>query len=290
MANYKHTAQAGDTFNTLAKQYYNDELAADALASFNKMKVSAAIAEAFEITIPERIHVLEKITKENGKPVAHVKEVNANILLTAEQLKNISGASDATVQKYLQHFNTVMAKMEINTPLRMAHFLAQVCHESGGLKDTEELASGEDYEGRKILGNTQAGDGKKFKGRGLIQITGRTNYKKFGDYVGQDFTINNNWKKLASDPFLAAEGAGWFWQIYCASGWGSCNSFADNDDVLHITLAINGGFNGLYDRLNFLSTAYDTFNIIDVKDRIKAVFDKMTDTLKKIKGNYSGTF
>ena len=79
MANHKHIVKSGDTFDTLAKQYYNDDTIAKILASFNKMDPAVALADATEVNIPERLHVLEKTTSEDGKPVAHLKVVRATI-------------------------------------------------------------------------------------------------------------------------------------------------------------------------------------------------------------------
>ena len=138
---------------------------------------------------------------------------------------------------------------QINTPLRQAHFLAQLGHESGGLRYTAELASGTSYEGRADLGNTQPGDGPRFKGRGLIQITGRTNYTKYGNDRGQDYITDLNPNQLATDPNIAADCSGWFWATR------HLNELADNDDLLTITKRINGGTNGLNDRARRLKLA-----------------------------------
>ena len=131
---------------------------------------------------------------------------------------------------------------QINTPLRQAHFLAQLGHESGSLRYTAELASGAAYEGRTDLGNTQPGDGTRFKGRGLIQITGRTNYTKYGADRGQDYITGVNPNLLATDPNMAADCSGWFWATR------HLNELADNDDLVTITKRINGGTNGYPDR------------------------------------------
>jgi putative chitinase len=133
-----------------------------------------------------------------------------------------------------------MERYEINTPRRQAAFLAQIAHESGSLRYVEEIASGEAYEGRADLGNTEPGDGKRFKGRGLIQITGRTNYKAVGDALGFDFIKEPEKLEL---PGAASYSAAWFWDSR------NLNRHADIDGFQTITRKINGGLNGYDDRL-----------------------------------------
>lgn len=134
----------------------------------------------------------------------------------------------------------------LNTPLRQAHFLAQLAHESAGFTTTEEFASGAAYEGRKDLGNTQRGDGKRFKGRGLIQLTGRSNYKTYGQKLGVD---------LVTDPTLAGK---FPWAALTAAVYWrdrNLNRYADRDDVRAVTRYVNGGYNGLSDRERYLRLA-----------------------------------
>ena len=127
----------------------------------------------------------------------------------------------------------------LDNSLRLIHFLAQLAHESGNFRYMEEIASGAAYEGRKDLGNTQAGDGKRFKGRGPIQLTGRANYHKYGQQLGIDFENNPDIVALPSVGLLVACK---FWSD------NDLNTLADKDDVLTITRRINGGTNGFADR------------------------------------------
>ncbi len=129
--------------------------------------------------------------------------------------------------------NETTKKYNINTYIRIAHFLSQLAHESGSFRYSEEIASGAAYEGRTDLGNINPGDGVKFKGRGLIQLTGRANYTNYGDYIKVDLT--NNPTIVATDPNLATDVAGWFWMRK------KLNDHADRDDVEKITRRINGG-------------------------------------------------
>lgn len=135
---------------------------------------------------------------------------------------------------------------ELTTPLRLAHFLAQCAHESAGFTTTTEFASGADYEGRKDLGNVQKGDGKRFKGRGLLQITGRANYLRYGKAIGLDLIGNPD--SAAAFP-AAALTAAEYWRDR------DLNRFADNDDVRSVTRGVNGGLNGLDSRKLYLARA-----------------------------------
>lgn len=151
-------------------------------------------------------------------------------------------ASYTTIQKFWKDLLEIMGVAEVNTPLRQAHFLAQAGHESMDLRCTEELASGQQYEGRLDLGNTQPGDGPRFKGRGLIQLTGRENYRLFGQFIQRDLLVDEAWLDVAKDTRLAVATAAWFWSGH------NLNEYADRSDVLAITKRINGGTNGLADR------------------------------------------
>jgi putative chitinase len=173
--------------------------------------------------------------------------------ITIEQLSNISGVKKIKLKNIIGPLNTTLKKYKINTKLRLSHFLAQVLHESGGFQFFTELASGSAYEGRKDLGNTQPGDGVRFKGRGAIQITGRANYQKLSKDLGYDFIKDP--KKLSEMPW-AIESAGWFWNLR------NLNSLADKNDFLNITKRINGGTNGLSDRRNYLAQATAEFNSV----------------------------
>ena len=170
--------------------------------------------------------------------------------LTAETLLGIMiHAAPGRVEAFVNPLAEKMTARGIDTARRRAHFLAQVGHESGELRYTEEIASGDAYEGRRDLGNTEAGDGRRFKGRGLIQLTGRANYRAFGQAIGVDLLSGDNPQRIATDPWLAVEVACWFWQ---ARG---LNALADADDAHAVTRRINGGLNGLADRLRQLDRA-----------------------------------
>jgi putative chitinase len=158
-------------------------------------------------------------------------------------------ATPERIDRFLGPVVDRMTAAGIDTSLRQSHFLAQIGHESGDLRYTQELASGEAYEGRADLGNTQPGDGARFKGRGLIQLTGRANYAAYGHSIGIDLTVDNNWEKVATDPKLAVDVACWFWTKH------GLNAPADADDLDRVTRMINGGLNGIADRAAHLDRA-----------------------------------
>lgn len=162
------------------------------------------------------------------------------------QLAAIMPNAGSRIDTYLPIINGWADHFRINTQLRMAHYLAQIAHESGELRYTKELASGRAYEGRKDLGNTQQGDGVKFKGRGLIQITGRANYEAYMRYCKFDVVTN---PELLERPLGATKSSMWVFD-----GFG-CNELADKDDLKAIRKKINGGYNGLAECEKYLKRA-----------------------------------
>lgn len=167
--------------------------------------------------------------------------------ITGQQLASIAGVPLARVDKFVPYLNGAMEHYQINTPARVAAFLAQLAHESGGFRYVRELASGRAYEGRKDLGNIYAGDGVRFKGRGLIQITGRANYQRLANDLQLVGLLQNpHW--LESDKW-AVWSAGWFWDKT------GLNTLADEGLFKQITRKINGGYNGLEDRYKYYERA-----------------------------------
>lgn len=185
---------------------------------------------------------------------APTSTTKTNAAITLTQLCQImpNAKSSGRAAKYIDALNDVMAKYRINTPLRVAHFLAQLAHESGELRYNEEIASGAAYEGRKDLGNTQKGDGKRYKGRGLIQLTGRANYTAFARATGCDCV--NRPELVAQIPWCV-ETAGWYWASR------SINAAADIDAFVTVTRLVNGGTNGKASRQTYLNRAKKALNI-----------------------------
>jgi len=182
------------------------------------------------------------------------------------------GVSAENTDKYLPWLNMTMIRNDIDTPVRQAMFLRQVAHESGnlravtenlnysvqGLRSTfrkyfpnDEIAAQYARQPEKIAnrvyanrmgnGDEASGDGWKYRGRGLIQLTGKNNYTAFSLHADNNALIEPD---LVALPELAAESAGWFWVT------NGLNKLADTGDVKVVTRRINGGYNGLDDRQN----------------------------------------
>ncbi|SOC41599.1 putative chitinase [Rhizobium subbaraonis] len=146
----------------------------------------------------------------------------------------------------------LLPQSEVTTPLRISHFLSQTAHESDGFCTTVEYASGAAYEGRKDLGNTQPGDGQRYRGRGPIQLTGRDNYRRFTAWLSRRMPGSPNFE---NNPYIVAE---WPWAGWAAAYFWSengLNALADRDDLVAVTKRINGGKNGLEDRGRYLTKA-----------------------------------
>lgn len=155
---------------------------------------------------------------------------------------------------YFPFLAQAMAEFEINSPLREAAFLAQIAHESGEFRYLEEIwgptPAQRNYElpSRKAreLGNVELGDGKRYKGRGPIQITGRGNYKLFGQMLNLDLV---NEPGRAADPEVTFRIAGAFWKVR------GLNELADRQEFERITRRINGGLIGIKERRRFYERA-----------------------------------
>lgn len=190
------------------------------------------------------------------------------MLITREQLvKAMPFATRQNVDAYLAPLNEACEKYGINTPKRIAAFLAQLAHESGSLKYSIEIASGEAYDVGKLavkLGNTPEddGDGERYKGRGLIQVTGKTNYKQVSDALGEDFVKNPSFLCM---PRWAALSAGWYWDSR------KLNKHADVEDFKSITYKINGGYNGYIDRIKHWLRARKIYGLPDLKVTVEEI-------------------
>jgi len=168
--------------------------------------------------------------------------------LTLEQLKKIVPYAGPRAGVFYDPLMQAMDEFGIDTPARRAAFVAQIAHESGSFRYVREIASGEAYEGRRDLGNSQLGDGVRFKGRGLIQITGRANYRACSTALYGDERLLDT-PALLEEVVPACRSAAWFWQSR------GLNAMADTGAFKAITRAINGGLNGYEDRLAYFQRA-----------------------------------
>ena len=153
---------------------------------------------------------------------------------------------DAIITAVGEVLAATLESYQIDSRLRIAHFLGQTCHESAGFRTTEEFASGEAYEGRADLGNTNPGDGRRYKGRGLLQLTGRANYRDLGKILGVKLEDD---PELAAEPVLSLRIACEYWKKK------KINAACDRDDVVEVTRLVNGGSNGLDDRRGYTAKA-----------------------------------
>ena len=175
-------------------------------------------------------------------------------MITLDQLRAIMPTAGIRAETFLTPLNRAMAEFDITTPARQAAFLAQIGHESGSLRYVRELASGAAYDTGRLaarLGNTleDDGDGERYRGRGLIQITGTANYRDCSAALFGDPRHLLDHPELLELPDAAARSAAWFWS---AKG---LNELADAGDFLRITKRINGGTNGIEDRHAFYTRA-----------------------------------
>ena len=170
----------------------------------------------------------------------------ARPIISHEDIYKLCPNAKQGIVSAVVHYQDLLDQHGINTPLRLAHFMAQLAQESDGFRTTREYASGQAYEGREDLGNTEKGDGRRFRGRGLIQITGRFNARRYGQILGMPFE---------SDPELmesfpaALEVSCLYWRET------NCGRAADRDDCETVTRIINGGLTHYDRRLKYLAKA-----------------------------------
>lgn len=169
------------------------------------------------------------------------------------------------IKDVADYFVDYAPKYGVTSNLRISHFMAQAGHETDSFKTLEEYASGAGYEGRTDLGNIYPGDGVRYKGRGIFQLTGRSNYITFGNAIGVDL-VNN--PEMAEDPKISVQTALEYWKNR------DLNSWADKDDIETITRRINGGLNGflhrkeLYARMRVLIVEPDALAWGDKGDEV----------------------
>ncbi len=179
-----------------------------------------------------------------------VSPTSAALSVTQERLLRLAPQGRAAIVAGLAStFDRSAAAAGITTRLRLCHFLAQAAHESDRFRTLEEYggpAYFARYDGRRDLGNTQAGDGARYHGRGLFQLTGRANYRRYGALIGLDLEGS---PERAKEPAVSLAIAFAYWRDR------GCNAAADADDLVAVTKLINGGRNGLAQRRQLLALA-----------------------------------
>ena len=227
----------------------------------------SSIALRFGMTLVE-IQSLNNISDPNKIQVGQVLKVYDNgtgsgdgdtgdggstiSYVTESQLNQIGWSSSYLSAKIIDDLNSCLQRYNITTKSRLRHFISQCSHESGAGRWTKELASGEAYEGRADLGNTQPGDGPKYKGGGYIQLTGRYNYTKFSQAIGDPEIVNQGVNYVAANyPWTSA---GFWWDN------NKMNALCDtNPTVEAVTKRVNGGYNGLEDRRMYYNRCVQVF-------------------------------
>lgn len=180
-------------------------------------------------------------------------------MISAQQLKSISPGTPLSVcEKFIPFINQYCPQYKIDTPIELASFLSQVLHESGGLKWMREIwgptKAQRGYEGRKDLGNIIIGDGKRYIGRGLIQTTGRNNYGRMSkDMFGDNRLLTT--PEILEQPQYAVWSACIYWK------WRNLDAVDDDNSIDKETKAVNGGYNGLDDRIIYFQRAKKVFGI-----------------------------
>jgi len=269
----QYVVKSGDTLSAIAKHYYGDTSRAK------------DIAEANGIDNPDLIQAGQTLVLPDFSASSPTSEVSSQpgegFRVTESQLEAITKTT-AEVAQYCEAVNACLQRYEMNTPLRATHFLAQIAHESGGFRYVEEnlkysaqalrsvfskyfqddaIASDYARQPQKIAnrvyanrmgnGSELSGDGWRYRGRGLIQLTGKSNYTQYADARQVDVVQTPG--LVATDPILATDVAGWYWKSR------DLNRYADSDDIRAITKRINGGYNGLEDRQGYLQRANSAF-------------------------------
>src|SRR5262245_28898893 len=174
-------------------------------------KGSIAALESFQSSVMEQKKP-DGVVSPGGQTIEMMRRMVPKGLSEDAFIAIMAYGTRSRLKLYHPLFVALMPNYQVNTPLRVAHFLAQVGHESLSLALTEELASGADYENREDLGNTQPGDGKRFKGRGFLQVTGRANYDAYAGSACLNLMQKGNEVLIAKVPRHALDASLWFWE------------------------------------------------------------------------------
>nr|WP_275128871.1 LysM peptidoglycan-binding domain-containing protein [Staphylococcus xylosus] len=251
----KYTVQSGDNLSLVAQKF---NTTVSELQSLNHLANPDFLQMGQKLLVPGSYNENEKNIEENdnsnnNSEDSSIPQSNDKYLASKQQLVAIGWPEYVVTESMLNDLNSCLKTFEITTKSRVMHFISQCSHESVAGTYREEIASGVDYEWRADLGNTQPGDGTKFKGGGYIQLTGRSNYTQFANSIG-DSNITSQGVSYVAEKYPWTS-AGFWWYSH------GMNLLCDsNPTVEQVTLRVNGGYNGLADRKQYYLRCLDVFS------------------------------
>lgn len=229
-----YVIQEGDTLQSIATKF---EVSVQDIVRIN------------QLSTPDEIYVGQSLKIPVTKSSETCRGYTQHGMVKMSQMLRLGWTS--ITQEVLNDLNKCLATFEIQTSFRIRHFLSQCSQESGSGQYTKEIASGEEYENDPAYGNTEPGDGPRFKGAGYIQLTGRYNYQAFADYIGDQNVMLGVDYVAENYPFTSA---GFWWML------NKMNDLCDQDpSVEQVTRVVNGGYNGLAARKYYYQLACGIF-------------------------------
>jgi putative chitinase len=277
----QYIVKSGDTLSAIAKRCYGNASRAKAIAKANGIKNPNQIKVGWKLMLSD-LSSLEPASEVSPVQLPATSK-DKSFRVAESQLAEIMKTT-AEMTEYCEAVNACLQRYMINTPLRAAHFLAQIAHESGGFRYVEEnlnysahalksvfgkyfkdatLVSNYAQRPHKIAnrvyanrmgnGSERSGDGWRYRGRGLIQLTGKANYTQYAD--ARQIDVIATPELVSEDAMFATDVAGWYWDNR------GLNRYADNDDIRAITKRINGGGNGIKDCQFYLHRAKVAFQV-----------------------------
>ncbi|MGN4157021.1 LysM peptidoglycan-binding domain-containing protein [Staphylococcus auricularis] len=238
-----YTVESGDTLSGIAGKF---DTSTDHLQELNHLP------NPDQLDVGQVLKVPDTGAAEPAPQPPQPEPGNDAQLVTMDQLQRFGWNAEDLNDHFLNDLNNALHRYQINTPPRIQHFMAQVGEESSLGQFRIELIDGTDYEGVEEIGNTQPGDGPKYKGGGYIQLTGRSNYTAFSQSMGDPEILNQGTNYVAENyPWSSAA---WFWDSR------NINSTVDNGgSVADVTQIVNGGQNGYDERLRLYEKAKTIF-------------------------------
>lgn len=244
----QYTVQPGESLSVIAQRFGTT---VSELQSLNDISNPDYLQVGQVLTVPGDID--EDYNDEDDSSDDDTNGDTSIYHVTENHLNQIGWSSEFITSDMLDDLNECLEEFDIMTKSRLCHFISQCSHESAVGRYREEIASGEAYEGREDIGNTEPGDGPKFKGGGYLQLTGRYNYTRFSEYIEDPEVVNQGVSYVAENyPWQSAG----FWWIA-----NEMNELADtNPTVEEVTFRVNGGYNGLEDRRQYYERCLEVFS------------------------------